>query len=270
MHPWICATCAAEFAPSADAPHRCPICEDPRQYVPETGQRWTHELELVQDHRTVLREEEPGLLGIGVDPSVAIGQRALLITHPEGGVMFDGVPFLDEAAIFEIKRSGGVRAMVMSHPHLYGAMVTNSIKLGNVPIYIPEADRDWVMYPHENIHFFDQDQLDLGHGVTLNVTGGHFDGSAFVHWPEGADGKGALLTGDTIFTGGDKNWVSFMWSTPNRVNLGPKAIRKIVSTADALPYDRIHDGWWGSGVMEDAKHKVAASADRILQLQAEG
>lgn len=270
LHPWICVTCAAEFTPSAGPPPSCPICEDPRQYVAAHGQQWTNEAELRKDHKTVWREEEPGLLGIGVEPGVAIGQRALLIEHPEGGILFDGFPLLDEAGIAEIKRRGGVRAIVASHPHLYGALVTNSIKLGNVPIYLPDADRQWLMYPHENVQFFSGDFLDLGQGVTLHVTGGHFDGSALVHWPQGAGGTGALLTGDTIFTGNDKNWVSFMWSTPNRVNLGPRAINRIVAMTEKLDYDRLHDGWWGSGVMQGAKARVAASANRILSIQQNG
>lgn len=270
LHTWLCKTCAAEFPPSAEPPASCPICEDPRQYVGANGQEWLQEADLAKTHKTVLREEEPGLLGVGTEPGVAISQRALLITHPDGGVMFDGFAYLGQAGVDEIQRRGGVRAMTMSHPHLYGAAVTNSIKLGNVPIYLPEADRQWLMYPHENVQFFSGDFLDLGHGVTLHVTGGHFDGSSFVHWPEGAGGKGAILTGDTIFTGNDKDWVSFMWSTPNRVTLGPRAIRKIIAMTEKLDYDRLHDGWWGSGVMENAKAKVAASADRILDIQANG
>lgn len=270
IHPWICVTCAAEFAPSAEPPGRCPICEDPRQYVGPNGQQWTHEAELAATHKTVLRQEEPGLLGIGVEPGVAISQRALLIEHPDGGIWFDGIPYLDEPAIAEIRQRGGVRAMVMSHPHLYGAIVTNSIKLGNVPIYLPEADRGWLLYPHENVKFFSGDTLDLGHGTSLIVTGGHFDGSALVHWPEGAGGKGALLTGDTMLIAQDRDWVSFMWSAPNRVNLGPKAISKIVAMTENLAYDRIHDGWWGSRIDRDARAKVAASAKRILDIQANG
>lgn len=270
MHPWICATCCAEFPPAEEPPHRCPICEDPRQYVPVEGQKWTNELELAQEHRTEIHEEEPGLIGIGVEPRTGIGQRALLVTHEEGGVMFDGIPLLDEASIFEIRKLGGVRAMVMSHPHLYGAMVTNSVKLGNVPIYLPEADREWVMYPHENIRFFDGDELDLGHGLTLHVTGGHFDGSSLLHWPQGAEGRGAILVGDTVLIAEDREHVSFMWSVPNRVQLGPRAISRIVKTSESLDYDRIHAGWWGSRLVAGAKAKVKASADRVAEIQRNG
>lgn len=271
MTRWICATCCAEFPETDIPPETCPICTDPRQYVLPRGQVWTSEAELVaKGHKTEIREEEPGLYGIGVTPKAGIGQRALLVTHPEGGVLFDGIPLLDDAALAEIGRLGGVRAITASHPHLYGAIITNAKKLGNVPVYLPEADREWLMSPDPLVTFFSGDRLDLGDGLSLCVTGGHFDGSAFLHWPEGADGKGALLTGDTMLVTPGQNWVSFMWSSPNLVQLNPKAIRKIVAAAEVLDYDRIYAGWWDAMIPRDAKARVAASEARIREMQARG
>lgn len=267
MHTWICKACCAEFPASAEPPAECPICRDPRQYIGPEGQQWTHEAALIASgHKTELRDIEPGLLGIGVTPQAGIGQRALLIEHPQGGVLWDGVPLLDDAALAEIERRGGVRAIVASHPHLYGAIATNSEKLGNVPVYLPEADRQWLMRPHRNIRFFSEDCLDLGHGVTLHVTGGHFDGSAVLHWPEGAGGKGAIMTGDTIIVAADTDWVSFIWSAPNRVPLGIKPMRHIVEVTEKLSYDRLYAGWWEAVVKTGAKAKIAASERRILEI----
>ena len=271
MTHWICDTCCAEFPDTETPPALCPICEDPRQYVLTRGQVWTSEAELVANgHVTEIREEEPGLYGIGVTPKAGIGQRALLVAHPDGGVLFDGIPLLDDAALERIAALGGVRAIVASHPHLYGALVTNAKKLGDVPVYLPEADRQWLMNPDPLVTFFSGDRLDLGHGVSLHVTGGHFDGSAFLHWPEGAGGKGAILTGDTMLVSPGHDWVSFLWSAPNRVQLGPKAIDRIVSMSDAVPYDRIHAGWWGDTIAANAKARVAASAARIRDIQQHG
>ena len=232
---------------------------------------WTSEAELVaKGHKTEIREEESGLFGIGVTPAAGIGQRALLVTHPEGGVLFDGVPLLDDDALVEIARLGGVRAIVASHPHLYGALVTNARKLGNVPVYLPVADRAWLMNPDPLVSYFSGDTLDLGHGLTLHVTGGHFDGSSFLHWPEGAGGKGAILCGDTMLVSPGQDWVSFLWSAPNRVQLGPRAIRRIVSTAEALAYDRIYAGWWDAIVPANAKARVDASEKRLRDIQLNG
>ena len=54
--------------------------------------------ELARDHATEIREEEPGLLGIGVSPPFAIGQRALLVRTPDGNVLWDCDPAARRAA----------------------------------------------------------------------------------------------------------------------------------------------------------------------------
>ena len=69
------------------------ICLDERQYVGWGGQRWTTLERAAGDRVNDVREEEPGLLGIGVDPAEsAIGQRALLVQTPGGNVLWDCVP----------------------------------------------------------------------------------------------------------------------------------------------------------------------------------
>ncbi|WP_211230662.1 hypothetical protein [Alicyclobacillus herbarius] len=55
--------------------------------------------------------------------------------------------------------------------------------------------------------------------VTLIHVGGHFAGSAVLHWKAGAEGKGVLLSGDTLSVSADLRWVSFMYSFPNRIPL---------------------------------------------------
>jgi hypothetical protein len=102
---------------------RCAICEDERQYVGANGQQWTTMTELSRDHAVVLREEEPNLVGVGVDPPFAIGQRALLVCTPGGNVLWDCVSLLDDAALERIAQLGGISAICMSHPHFYAAHV---------------------------------------------------------------------------------------------------------------------------------------------------
>ena len=51
--------------------------------------------------------------------------------------------------------------------------------------------------------------------ITLIRCGGHFPGSTVLHWAKGADGKGVLLTGDTIMVVSDRRYVTFMYSYPN-------------------------------------------------------
>src|SRR5947208_2574387 len=106
MPAWICATCAVQHPDTDQPPEHCPICEDERQYVGWKGQRWTTREELLRDHRSEVREEEPGLVGIGVQPAVGIGQRALLVRTPAGNVLWDCVPVLHDDAAAEIDRLG--------------------------------------------------------------------------------------------------------------------------------------------------------------------
>jgi PPOX class probable F420-dependent enzyme len=89
---------------------------DERQWVPPGGQRWTTAAALARDHRHLVRDEEPGLVGIGVEPAFGIGQRALLVLHPEGNVLFDCVPLLDDAGAAAIEALGGLAAICFSPP----------------------------------------------------------------------------------------------------------------------------------------------------------
>ena len=84
MSAWICRTCAVQQPDTPEPPGNCPICDDERQYVGWGGQQWTTMAEIARDYAVVVREEEPGLTGIGLEPAVAIGQRALLVRTPHG------------------------------------------------------------------------------------------------------------------------------------------------------------------------------------------
>src|SRR3954449_9767047 len=99
MPAFLCTTCGTQYDESAGPPTACPICEDERQYVNWVGQQWTTIEELRRDHKMVCREEDPGLLGLGIEPKFAIGQRALLIESPGGNVLWDCISLIDDAAI---------------------------------------------------------------------------------------------------------------------------------------------------------------------------
>src|SRR5215208_1450830 len=68
MERFICVACGTQYPDSGGPPERCPICLDPRQYVPPEGQRWTTLAELARDHANALREEHGrgGLAGIAI------------------------------------------------------------------------------------------------------------------------------------------------------------------------------------------------------------
>src|SRR5580693_5021292 len=97
MPAFICNTCGTQFAPSEREPLRCPICDEERQFVPPSGQVWTTHEALARRHTNTFRQHEPGLIGIGMVPAFAIGQRALLLRTPKGNVLWDCISLLDGA-----------------------------------------------------------------------------------------------------------------------------------------------------------------------------
>jgi hypothetical protein len=259
---WICATCGVQQADTPEAPSVCAICTDERQYVGWGGQRWTTMGALADDHAVVVREEEPGLFGIGLEPAFAIGQRALLVCTDHGNVMWDCVSLLDQEARARIAGLGGISAICMSHPHFYAANVEFADAF-DARILIPRADQQWVQRPSERIEYFD-DEAEPVPGLTLARIGGHFDGAAVLHWPAGSEGRGALLTGDTITVVPDRDWVSFMWSYPNHIPLDEATVLDIARRAEQFRFDRVYGGWWGRVVMGDGAAAVRRSADRYV------
>src|SRR5689334_3183739 len=94
MTNYICATCGTQFAATDGPPAHCPICEDERQYIGPNGQQWTTLEALQKRHHISIKTEEPGLIGIGVEPSFAIGQRALLVQAPDGNILWDCITLI--------------------------------------------------------------------------------------------------------------------------------------------------------------------------------
>jgi hypothetical protein len=264
MTNYLCATCGTQFSLSEMPPERCPICEDERQYVGWEGQQWTTLSALRQDHTNRMAEEEPGLWGIGSEPAIAIGQRALLVTSPDGNVLWDCISLLDDATVAAVRERGGIKAIAISHPHYYSSMIEWSHAF-DAPVYLHADDCQWVMRPDRAVRFWAGETLALGDGLTLVRCGGHFPGGTVLHWQAGAEGRGAMLTGDIIDVAQDRRWVSFMYSYPNKIPLNATSVRRIVDAVEPFQFDRIYGAWWGRIVAADAKAAVARSAERYIR-----
>jgi len=263
---YICITCGTQFSPSLTPPKTCPICEDERQYLPEGGQQWTSLQKLRASHKNCFLKKEKGLYGIGTIPQFGIGQRALLVRTPSGNVLWDCISLLDEATIDIIAGLGGLAAIAISHPHYYTTMVEWSQAFGNIPIYLHEDDRSYVMRPDKCIEYWQGETLQIMTDLTLIRCGGHFQGGVVLHWPAGAAEKGVLLTGDIIQVVADRKHVSFMYSYPNLIPLSAKKVKQIVSAVEPLAYDRIYGAWWERSTIEkNAKAALHWSAERYLQ-----
>ena len=265
MHSYICATCGQAYAPADHPPDACKICTDERQYVNAAGQSWTTLEELQKAHRSDIRELEPNLVGIGATPSIAIGQRALFISQPGGGVLWDCTPLITEEAVTQIRMLGGLRAIAISHPHYYASMVEWGQAFGGVPIYLHADDAEHVTRPDSAIVHWQGETHDLGQDITLIRCGGHFAGGTVLHWPGGAGGQGALLTGDIITVVPDTRWMSFMYSYPNLIPLPASKVRDIAARVEPYAFERIYAAWWDRVSDRDAKARLARSVERYIE-----
>lgn len=262
---FICTMCGTQYSATEQPPPHCLICEDERQYVNPHGQAWTTLHQLQSDHHNVFKTYEPGLTGIGSEPKFAIGQRALLVQAQGGNILWDGISLIDDATASKIEKLGGLSAIAISHPHYYTTMAEWSRAFGGVPIYLHAADREWVMRSDANVVYWEGDTKALGEDVTLIRCGGHFPGSCVLHWANGAEGRGVLLTGDTIYVVADRRYVSFMYSYPNLVPLDAVSVEGIAQAVTPFAFDRIYDAWWESNVPTDARAAVLRSASRYQQ-----
>ncbi len=259
----ICVQCGQQFTASAQPPPSCPICEDSRQYVRWDGQAWTDHEELARRHCLDWRDDL-GVVGIGVEPSFAIGQRALLIQEADGCVMWDCTPLVTAEAVERIKTLGGLKGIAISHPHYYSAMIEWSDAFNGAPIYLHADDREWVMRPSPSIVHWTGETRPLSPALTLIRCGGHFTGATMMHWSAGADGKGALFAGDIAAVAEDRRHVSFMYAYPNLIPLNATAVRRVQAAVSPFAFDRIYGAWWNRNVAADGRAAFDASVDRYL------
>jgi glyoxylase-like metal-dependent hydrolase (beta-lactamase superfamily II) len=264
MTNYICVTCGVQHAATAIPPNHCPICEDERQYIGHKGQLWITPEDLKNGYHNRVETVDTNLTGIGTVPGFAIGQRALLVQTPNGNVLWDCISLLDDATVEAVRERGGIQAIAVSHPHTVGSLVEWSHAFDNAPIYWHADNREWVMRPDPAFVFWEGETQSLMDGLTLIRCGGHFPGSDVLHWAQGAEGRGALLTGDTMQVAQDRRYVSFMYSYPNMIPLNRRAIERIVNALEPFEFERIYGGWWDFHVT-DARSAVKRSAERYIK-----
>jgi hypothetical protein len=257
----ICLACGMQYAaPRSD----CPVCEDQRQYVPLAGQQWTDLDTLRAGHTSVVRGQGPGIIGIGCEPKFAIGQRALLVQAASGNFLWDCTAFLDDALIDAVDELGGLTGIAISHPHYYTTVVEWAHAF-DVPVYLHENDREWLGRPDPAIEWWSGQSKHVADDLELINLGVHFAGGTVLHWPDGENGAGALLSGDIVQVIPDRTHVGFMYSYPNLIPLNAQAVRGIVAAVEPYSFDRLYPAWSGKIVAKDAKAAVQRSADRYIE-----
>jgi glyoxylase-like metal-dependent hydrolase (beta-lactamase superfamily II) len=135
----------------------------------------------------------------------------------------------------------------------------------DVPVFVHEKDREWVKYPGPWVEYWKGEEHGLLPGVTLINVGGHFPGSAVLHWAQGAEGRGVLLAGDTVKPVMDRRYVSFMYSIVNLIPLSANEVRRISELLGRYDFDRIYSLWVGHMVESDGNAAIRRSAERYLQ-----
>ena len=246
MTAYICVTCGAQFAESNSPPPACPVCEDARQYVPEEGQRGRRPRSCagVAPHRGARGRR--ARRAIGMEPSFAIGQRALLVPHGERP------PDVGLHPAARRRGRGGRRAprRARRHRDLAPALLLRHGRVG-APVRLPGAPprrrRALDHAPRPAVELWEGETKELGDGLTLIRCGGHFAGGTVLHWAAGADGRGALLSGDIVQVIPDRAHVGFMYSYPNLIPLPAAAVARIAAALEPVRRSRRSTGRGGGG-----------------------
>ncbi|CAH0015179.1 unnamed protein product [Clonostachys rhizophaga] len=266
---WIvCRTCGTQF-PTSDRQvvTTCHICDDPRQYVPPSGQSFTTHKEVAATHRNefIPYEADPRLTSIVTTPKFGIGQRAILVRTPGGNILWDCITLLDEETVARIASLGGLAAIVISHPHYYSTHVQWARAFA-CPVYVSSEDASWVTMPsaHRQLLTGTETEIVPGSGVKAVKLGGHFPGSLVALF------EGRLLIADTIVTTpaglgrwevdgngvararpGGLNSFTFQWSIPNMIPLGPDELARMWGVLGGYEFRSTHGAFLGFDVEDE-------------------
>lgn len=267
---WICWNCGLQYQATEIPPSQCLICSDDRESISHKPQRWTSLAEMHGVFENVCTPLGSGVTSIRTAPSFGIGQEAFLLETDCGSVLWDCLSFVDDRTVRNVGMRGKLIAIMVSHPHFFGSMVQWSHNFGRIPVYVHRENEAWIPRPDSVIKLWDGDRMQISSSVAMIRTGGHFPGSCVLHWTDGADGKGALFTSDTILPVEDRRWVSFMYSYPNLIPVGKRAVEKITGAISNLVFDCVYGGpMYGSGgarpiISSGAKAVVMRSAKRYI------
>jgi len=190
----------------------------------------------------------------------------LLVRTPHGNVLWDCISLIDDAIVEIVQALGGLRAIAISHPHYYTTMVDWSDAFDGIPVHLHAADQSWVMHSAPCLQLWTEETRKILPGVTLIRVGGHFEGGTVLHWAGGAGNKGALLSGDLLQVTADRKFVSFMWSYPNYIPLGEKAVRAIAKRLEGWRYDAIYGAFWDRVITADGVNVTQRSVARHVEI----
>ena len=233
----ICSACGTQYNNKEIKDGHCKICDDDRQYVPETGQAWISPDELQKDHAVQVRQVCDNLYSLTILPSFAIGQRAFLILSENGNILWDCIPLLDEETEAFITSKGGLRAIVVSHPHYY-SNVGEWAETFHCPVFIHKKDEEWAP-EFQDLILWKGEEKALWDGIKIINIGGHFPGSCIMHVPS-LSPQGMVFCGDSLYISRNSKHVSVMYSYPNHIPVAWSEIERIVQMLANIQFDKMY------------------------------
>ena len=258
----ICVTCGTQFPPGEALPQLCPICNDDRQYINPNGQTWISTGELNEKHTVKITKINKNLYSLKVDPDFAITQRAFLIISPQGNILWDCIPLLNDEVVAFINSIGGLKAIAFSHPHYYSNM-NEWARIFDCPVYIHSLDEQWVNYKSKFIKLWNGDSELLWDGIKIIHIGGHFPGSCVLHLPYPGS-KGTVFCGDTFYIAPSKRHIAVMHSYPNQILLPKDDLIAVYKKSAGLEFDILLGAFERQNLTENAQLLFTNSMKRYI------
>lgn len=205
-------------------------------------------------------------------------------------MLWDLVAWIDEETVEFIREKGGLKAIVISHPHFWTTHLEWVEQFG-CPVYLQEADAEWCVIssfypitshtpylssnrlqrpdPHPLRKFISGTTTILP-GVTSLQAGGHFPGSSFLCWDRKLFIADTMMSVPSGFYHKDRQpgtvSFSFMWAYPNMIPLSPEAIMGIWRSIRGWEFEATFGGFMGQDVRRgDLKAQVLESAKIFLR-----
>jgi hypothetical protein len=255
----VCATCGTHFNADYKNP-LCQVCSDDRQYIPDGGQLWTSHDAMLRNFGVRILKLTDKLFELQIKPTFGIGQRALLVLSPQGNVLWDCIPLLNDATIEFIRSKGGLKAIAFSHPHYYSNM-NNWAEVFDCPLYIHKSDEDWVLNRGRYVTLWSGETKDLWDEMTIHNIGGHFPGSSILRVPA-LSKNGAVMVGDTLTLSPSHRHIAVMYSYPNRIPLPVTEMARIRRRVDKIPFDALYGFYSDQNLTEDVRQILTTSFDK--------
>ena len=260
--PLICTYCGNRaFVQKGETPE-CLICA--YRYVPEPEDRARFEApeDLRPRHHAEIVQLEEDIWRFYVRPNLGIRHYAYFVQRPEGNVLMDMQPLLTDDLADWIATRGGLKSIVLSHPHFYGAMDEFSARF-QAPIRVHATDREWPAgYP--NVEFFDAEGLSLDEKLRVIRIPAQFEGGLCLLY---ARNQGVLFTGDTLMVSPGTGELSAWKSTPRQVPYTLDEFRVIRERILSLDFDQVFASVRGE-IRSDAKERADAFCAAYLEATA--